>query len=336
MDGLWPYSYDSCDVGTLQNQTLGDYPEAAYNQGGQNGATLSYAAGQRLSRCTCMDEVHPGPKHPDGTFVGRAASEIDVIEAQIDQEKKLGTVSMSGQWCPFDLGYEWNHDKMHIVHNRTLEDNQYDQLNSYQGGNQQQSTSVVVLTEQDAYQYSGGLYSEYGAQVVPGTGPDASIAWTVNDELRWQVFGDAVGPNSTLGISERVVTREPMYIIFNLGISYNFGGISNDIWTGNWPYMMQVEWVRVYQPKDAINIGCDPPEMPTASYISHFEEAYTNKNLTTWKQYQNSSSKVKDVKNALLYQDDDDCQIPMSIVNDKNLIGKVENDAKKAPHTDNI
>ena len=73
-------------------------------------AALSYSAGQRLSRCTCENEDHPGPKHPDGTFKGRSAFEIDIFEAQVSQENAVGghggtgTVSMSGQFCPFDLG----------------------------------------------------------------------------------------------------------------------------------------------------------------------------------------------------------------------------------------
>ena len=44
------------------------------------GGALSYLPGQRLSRCTCEGEDHPGPVHSDGTFVGRAAPEIDVFE----------------------------------------------------------------------------------------------------------------------------------------------------------------------------------------------------------------------------------------------------------------
>jgi beta-glucanase (GH16 family) len=52
----WPYSYDTCDVGTLSNQTLPDNsgPQAAFNTGGDNkDAELSFLPGQRLSACTC-------------------------------------------------------------------------------------------------------------------------------------------------------------------------------------------------------------------------------------------------------------------------------------------
>ncbi len=48
-----------------------------------NGDVLSYLQGQKLSRCTCDGESHPGPKHSDGSFVGRSAPEIDVFEATV-------------------------------------------------------------------------------------------------------------------------------------------------------------------------------------------------------------------------------------------------------------
>jgi beta-glucan synthesis-associated protein KRE6 len=80
---------------------------------------LSYLPGQRLSRCTCPGESHPGPIHSDGTYVGRGAPEIDVFEAQVrlisvsavvvvlpsDMRVKItgrpltGQVSQSGQWA---------------------------------------------------------------------------------------------------------------------------------------------------------------------------------------------------------------------------------------------
>jgi len=81
----WPYTYDSCDVGTAPNQTRDGLPLAATVNGDTiiaDGA-LSYLPGQRLSRCTCPGESHPGPVHADGTYVGRAAPEIDIFEAQV-------------------------------------------------------------------------------------------------------------------------------------------------------------------------------------------------------------------------------------------------------------
>jgi hypothetical protein len=71
-----------------------------------------------------------------------------------------------------------------------------------------------------------------------------------------------------------------MYIIMNVGMSKNFGVV--DLAHLTFPAVMKVDYVRVYQRKDAINIGCDPPDFPTQAYINEYIEAYTNPNLTTW------------------------------------------------------
>ena len=96
----WPYTYDSCDVGTAPNQTIKGLPYAATVDGDHlyNDA-LSYLPGQKLSRCTCNGESHPGPKHADGTYVGRSAPEIDVLEAQMGGTPLTGEVSQSAQWA---------------------------------------------------------------------------------------------------------------------------------------------------------------------------------------------------------------------------------------------
>lgn len=78
-------------------------PEAAIVGGDPTeGGALSFLPGQRLSRCTCSGESHPGPVHSDGTFVGRAAPEIDIFEAQVSGPPDgplSGIVSQSSQWA---------------------------------------------------------------------------------------------------------------------------------------------------------------------------------------------------------------------------------------------
>lgn len=74
-------------MGTVANQTVNGLPvEATVNGDRKRGGALSYLPGQKLSRCTCPGEPHPGPKHSDGTFVGRSAPEIDVFEAQVSEK----------------------------------------------------------------------------------------------------------------------------------------------------------------------------------------------------------------------------------------------------------
>ena len=55
-------------------------------------------------------------------------------------------------------------------------------------------------------------------------------------------------------------------MILNLGISPNFGFIDFEHLT--FPTVMSVDYVRVYQDPDNINIGCDPDGFPTQSYIN--------------------------------------------------------------------
>ncbi|THU79964.1 beta-glucan synthesis-associated [Dendrothele bispora CBS 962.96] len=251
LEGMWPYSYDSCDVGTLPNQTLNGAPAAALTSG-QDISSLSFLPGQRLSRCTCPGESHPGPVHKDGTYVGRSAPEIDIIEAQVADG--VGHVSQSGQWAPFDASYVWKN----TTDTFTIYDDTVTQQNSYLGGVFQQATSCVSITGFD----------------------NAYITWINNGKAAWTLKAEAVGANSRTEIAARPVPQEPMYIIANLGISLNFGDIDFEHLT--FPTVMRIDWIRVYQPSNAVNIGCDPTDFPTKAYIEEYIEAYTNPNLTTW------------------------------------------------------
>ena len=56
-------------AGTVPNQTVNGQPAAATENGDPTvDGILSYLPGQRLSRCTCSGETHPGPKHSDGSY----------------------------------------------------------------------------------------------------------------------------------------------------------------------------------------------------------------------------------------------------------------------------
>lgn len=81
-------------------------------------------------------------------------------------------------------------------------------------------------------------------------------------------------------------------------MSENFGTV--DLENLVFPTTMRIDWIRVYQHSDSINIGCDPTDFPTAAYINEYAfivvlsssgstndldrylEAYSNPNLTTW------------------------------------------------------
>ncbi|TKY84686.1 hypothetical protein EX895_006588 [Sporisorium graminicola] len=279
-DGTWPYSYTSCDVGTLMNQTDANGQPAAAAIGGDvmwnrkaESTALSFLPGQRLSACTCAGEDHPGPILKDGTFRGRSAPEIDVFEAQVDGTLGL-TVSQSMQTAPFNMYYNLTNTT------RAYEFFQpQSHINSYNGQNDQQALSGISMASQLAVQRGGdGSYATYGFEYEPG--PNGYIDWESNGKRSWKVNAAALAADPVSMISDRPIPEEPMYIIFNLGISQNFG-------TPDWrrlrfPATMSVDWVRVYQDPDAENVGCDPPDFPTADYIERHKAAYSNANYTVW------------------------------------------------------
>ncbi|KAI0318046.1 glycoside hydrolase family 16 protein [Amylostereum chailletii] len=277
LEGMWPYTYDACDVGTLPNQTYPGtaLPEAAVTNGDPEANNmLSYLPGQRLSACTCPGEIHPGPIRSNGSFVGRAAPEIDIFEALANAG--FGQVSQSAQWAPFNAAYNLTN----IPENVKIYDSAVASLNGYIGGKTQQTTSGLVTTNQDCYELEKGCFSVYGFEYKPGF-DDAYITWIVNDTAVWTLEGAGLGPDALTEISTRPVPQEPMYIIANLGFSKNFAH-NLDPSTIKFPTSMLIDYVRIYQPKGSHNIGCNPADFPTTDYIEQFYEAYTNPNLTLW------------------------------------------------------
>ncbi|KAJ7099618.1 beta-glucan synthesis-associated protein [Mycena crocata] len=275
LEGMWPYTYDACDVGTAHNQTVDNLPLAATINGDNSvGGALSFLPGQRLSRCTCPGESHPGPIHSDGTYVGRAAPEIDIFEAQISGGK--GQVSQSAQWAPFNDKYIWFNTSDNLI----IPDLVNSELNTYIGGAFQQATSVVTQTSQRCYQLLEPCFGVFGFEYKPGFA-NAYISWISDGKLVWTLNQAGMAADTAVEISDRPVPQEPLYIIANLGMSTNFGTVDFEHLT--FPAVMRVDYVRVYQPKDAINIGCDPADFPTKDYINTYIDAYSNANYTTWK-----------------------------------------------------
>jgi beta-glucanase (GH16 family) len=96
-----------------------------------------------------------------------------------------------------------------------------------------------------------------------------------------------MGPDTGVEISTRPISQEPMvrqsdnvfhpvpshlmltfsiqYIIANVGLSPGFGTL--DFENLVFPATMSIDYIRVYQPADAINVGCDPQDFPTKAYI---------------------------------------------------------------------
>jgi len=246
-EGVWPYTYDSCDVGITPNQS--------------DSSGISYLPGQRLNSCTCKGEDHPSP----GT--GRGSPEIDILEGSVDMTNRIGVVTQSFQVAPFDVNYRPNSNFLQIPNYETT------QMNTYCGGPFQQAVSGTSLLN-NAW-YDGKAYQKYAFEYVPGT-TEGKIAWFVGNDQTFMMDGRAIGPNGN--IQARHVSEEPMSMILNLGISESWTQILyGDL---KFPTTMHIDYVRIYQKPGETLLTCDPPGYPTTEYIKNHPLPYNNPNVT--------------------------------------------------------
>lgn len=206
-EGMWPYSYDSCDLGTFPNQTdhNGNPETAALGNAAGNGP-ISFLPGQRVSACTCSGSDHPGPHH----WVGRAAPEIDILEAQIEVRTELGEVSQSLQVAPFDYRYLFPDEPPAV----TIHDATKTKLNTYKGDVFQQALSGLTYLDSDSYVETMGKFSTYGFEYNPSRGDDGYITWMVDGERTWSITNAALAPNEESQVGQRIIPEEPMVIMF--------------------------------------------------------------------------------------------------------------------------
>lgn len=256
-DGVWPYGYNECDAGITPNQSSTD--------------GISYLPGQRLNSCTCKNEDHPNP----GT--GRGAPEIDALEGSVGP--KLGVASQSLQVAPFDIWYIPDYNFIEIYNSSVTS------MNTYAGGMFQQAISGITTLNNDWYDVpsidgqdpSELTYQTFGFEYLNGD-DDGYIKWFVGQDPTFNLHGYALGPNGNVG--RRDISKEPMTIIMNLGLSNSWTYID---WPAlNFPSKMRIDYVRVYQPSGANSVTCDPQDYPTYDYIEKHKNAYENANLTLW------------------------------------------------------
>ncbi|KAL6303895.1 glycoside hydrolase family 16 protein [Sparassis latifolia] len=274
-EGMWPYTYAACDVGTFPNQTSQSGVPAGAATGGPGGGPISYQPGQKLSACSCPGSDHPGPS----VNVGRGVPEVDVIEAQIDPVGFRAEASQSMQVAPYNFQYEFANDSTSTpIYNETGTF-----FNSYKGGIYQQAVSAVTYINGSNYNDAGYAKYAYEWYSNPDNREAGYITWFADGQQTWKVTPATLGPDSITQISGRLIPEEPMYMVLNLGMAPSFE--AQDFEHLVFPSQMFIDYVRVYQRSDVSNgLTCDPPRYPTADYIERHLNAYTNPNLTTWAQ----------------------------------------------------
>lgn len=252
-EGVWPYSYEACDAGITANQSSPD--------------GISYLPGQRLNSCTCPNEDHPNP----GT--GRGAPEIDILEGEVDTTIKNGVASQSMQIAPFDIWYVPDYNFIEIFNSSVTT------INTYAGGPFQQAISAVTTLNTDWYGLGTGTrYFQNYAYEYLNDNDKGYCRWFVGDDPSVTVDAWSLAPNGN--IDWRRISKEPMSIVMNLGISNNWAFID---WPSIvFPAIMEIDYVRIYQPEDAISLTCDPADYPTYDYINDHGLAYNIWNYTSW------------------------------------------------------
>lgn len=306
-DGMWPYSYDTCDVGTYPSQRdKSGNPDSSASDGWQ-GADLSQLPGQRLSACTCPDSDHPGPKLKGNTYRGRGVPELDVLEAQVDVGSGTGQVSQSFQIAPFNAFVQFDNSTPAT----TIYDDTVTHFNSFKGTALQQSVSGVSTV--DGVNYNNNGYGTYGFEYWsnPANRPEGYVVWYSQGQQSWRITADSIGPDTVSQVSSRIISEEPMvrylfiilypfapfspsysstslyvaladlfpghsarhvttkqYIVFNLGMSTSWE--APDFSELVFPSKMYIDYVRVYQREDVGQDGatCNPPGYPTTDYIN--------------------------------------------------------------------
>lgn len=247
-EGTWPYSYDACDVGVTANQSSSD--------------GLSLLPGQKLNSCICKGEDHPNP----GT--ARSAPEIDIMEGLYNDYAQTFNVA------PFDLWRYPDYDHIAISNFSTTA------MNSFMGTPFQEAVSAVVKTNKQWY--NDGNFIKFGMEYRNDlkNRMDNFINFYINDKLTFRVTEGAFHPDGN--INWRLIPREPMSLILNLGLSKAWSLV--DLESIKFPIFMDVDYIRIYQPKGKHSLTCDPKKYPTTEYIQKHINAYTNANLTSWKQ----------------------------------------------------
>ncbi|KAF9005293.1 hypothetical protein BDZ89DRAFT_1145312 [Hymenopellis radicata] len=252
-EGMWPYSYDSCDTGPFQIRPL--------HRESQRRHLLDPIVGVKLAFFQVSDCQH--------------ALALEVIILALPPALGVGEVSQSYQVAPFNYQYQFDNTSS------TMYDDTLTHYNTYKGGQYQQAVSAVTLIPTNLYNDQG--YGAYGFEWYsnPDSRDEGFIEWVSDGVASWKITSATVGSDSTVEIGPRLISEEPMYIILNLGLSPSFQ--QQDYMHLEFPSKMYIDYVRVYQRAGTKNgLTCNPPNRPTSTYINDHINAYSNANFTVW------------------------------------------------------
>nr|BEK99910.1 1,6-beta-transglycosylase [Pleurochrysis haptonemofera] len=264
--GLWPWSYDECDADLVLPPT--DPP-------------------QRISACMDFDLEKDGLH----AFQGRGATELDVLEGAVTNSGldsyAVGSLQLSPGIPPYFrppmFGFPTAEGPGSWYAGLKL--GEKGKLNNGWYGPPYGSECLTGCPDA----LSGGLTelsdldTRYWTFRMEWTlGPDGGLTWKYDDALVWSMPASSFGEYSVCShkpgekdncwrTPPRKMPQEPMSLVMNTAIGTWNGGVSA-VDGQHWPADFYVDYVRVWQSE--VNIGCDPPDYPTAAYIDKHSFLY--------------------------------------------------------------
>ena len=104
--------------------------------------------------------------------------------------------------------------------------------------------------------------------------PGHKLVYYVDGQPTYEISKEALAGGCNEGgqcVADRDIPMEPMHLLLNLALSDSFATVRPDL---PLPASMLVDWVRVWQRPTAVDVGCSPPDAPTAQYIACNREKF--------------------------------------------------------------
>ncbi|KAG2494124.1 hypothetical protein HYH03_007762 [Edaphochlamys debaryana] len=248
-EGVWPWSYDTCDLAATQTFPWSDTK-------------------QLINNCNAAK--------------GRGSPEIDLFEIGVWQagDPELSTSYAVAPIMPRYTTWMNSPGGMYFP---TYQAPMYSGTNGWSGDNsfynEGESKWVPRPGSKLADYYSGthrlnaSFFTDFYRFGFDWK-PNEYIRWYINDVLIQEVNKNAlkaISNNFNESVGDRLIPLEPSYINIALAMSDNFAPIHPDV---PLPSSMEIDYVRIWQQKEEVNIGCDTPDYPTQAYIDAHRSSY--------------------------------------------------------------
>jgi len=271
--GLWPWSYSECDADLV---------------------LPPFDPPQRISACDDHDLEREG-LHP---FQGRGATELDVLEGAVTNDGNksyvVGSLQLSpglpAYFRPPLFGFPTASGAGSWYTGLTFGHGGTDQTDGYANNGWYGPPWGVPCPTGCPDALSGGIVNLNDLDTRYWTyrmewkvGPSGHLSWHYDGNFVWGMSAASFGAYSSCSESggkktcqrtpPRMIPNEPMSLVMNTAIgTWNGGKTALD--GKHWPALFYVDYVRVWQVDDELNIGCNPPDFPTKAYIEKNAELY--------------------------------------------------------------